>query len=60
MNRFKYVGGKYLYNESGKAIKYENYFKLDKGGCFTKSQAERFIKDCNKSSNIQNPVIFIY
>jgi hypothetical protein len=60
MTKFKSIGGKYFYNQFGKSVKYENYFKADKNGCFTKSQAEKFVKDCNKSSNIQNSVIFIY
>jgi hypothetical protein len=48
--------------QDDKPIEYVSVFVADKNGCFTKSQAEKFVADNSRfmNSTIKNPVVFIY
>ncbi|MHB8483705.1 MAG: hypothetical protein ACYDBV_13410 [Nitrospiria bacterium] len=46
------------YSYENDEIKFINVFQEDEKGCFTRSQAHKFIRDCNDSSRIKNEIIF--
>jgi hypothetical protein len=61
MIKFNMDCNKSHYNyKNEKAIEYVNVFVANNNGCFTRSEAEKFVADNNRFSTIKNHVVFIY